>query len=164
MTDEVESTASDDPRSVLTVGHLYPLAEWEPNPFPAKRADVGFAWTGETRPPKAGEWYLSGAIIEAYRAEFTETRPYPIAVPVRPMSGPEVIALIRIAYNEATSHVQRAHMALIDAGLTAEAVAVELHGWACRAVALAELLKQIPGTPEAIEADMRQRERESKET
>ena len=25
-------------------------------------------YTGETRPPKQGEWYLSGAIIEAYRA------------------------------------------------------------------------------------------------
>lgn len=25
-------------------------------------------WTGEKRPPKEGEWYLSGAIIEAYRA------------------------------------------------------------------------------------------------
>lgn len=27
-----------------------------------------FRWTGERRIPKRGEWYLSGAIIEAYQA------------------------------------------------------------------------------------------------
>ena len=26
-------------------------------------------WTGEYRPPKAGEWFLSGAIVEAYKAQ-----------------------------------------------------------------------------------------------
>lgn len=25
-------------------------------------------WTGEKRPPKKGEWFLSGAIVEGYRA------------------------------------------------------------------------------------------------
>lgn len=25
-------------------------------------------WTGEKRTPKKGEWYLSGAIVEAYKA------------------------------------------------------------------------------------------------
>lgn len=38
---------------------LYPV------PYePSKRA----IWTGEFRPPKKGEWYLSGAIVEAYKA------------------------------------------------------------------------------------------------
>lgn len=35
--------------------------------------------TGENRPPKAGEWYLSGAIVEAYRAPNDLTTPFPIA-------------------------------------------------------------------------------------
>ena len=36
-------------------------------------------WTGEKRPPKAGEWYLSGAKIEAYRAPNDFTSEYHIA-------------------------------------------------------------------------------------
>ena len=36
-------------------------------------------WTGETRPPLKGEWYLSGAIIEAYRAPSDLLTPYHIA-------------------------------------------------------------------------------------
>ena len=36
-------------------------------------------WTGEKRPPKAGEWYLSGAVIEAYRAPNDLTDDYHIA-------------------------------------------------------------------------------------
>lgn len=35
--------------------------------------------TGETRPPKAGEWFLSGAIVEGYRALNDLSDPYPIA-------------------------------------------------------------------------------------
>ena len=37
------------------------------------------AWTGETRPPLKGEWYLSGAIVEGYRAHNDYASPYPIA-------------------------------------------------------------------------------------
>ena len=49
---------------------LYPIADrWGladlPNP---KRADIRARWTGEKRPPKVGEWFLSGAIVEAYQA------------------------------------------------------------------------------------------------
>lgn len=36
-------------------------------------------FTGETRCPKKGEWFLSGAIIEAYKAPNNLTTPYKIA-------------------------------------------------------------------------------------
>lgn len=36
-------------------------------------------WTGEMRPPRKGEWYLSGAIVEAYRAPNDLSTPYHIA-------------------------------------------------------------------------------------
>ena len=35
--------------------------------------------TGEKRPPKAGEWFLSGAIVEAYKATNDLTSSAPIA-------------------------------------------------------------------------------------
>jgi hypothetical protein len=54
---------SNDPKHVLTVGHLYPPG-WDGNPRIPR--GVGFVWTGEKRPPRAGEWYLSGAVIEAW--------------------------------------------------------------------------------------------------
>lgn len=48
----------------------------------AKR-DLRFKATGEFRAPKAGEFYLSGAIIAAYRAsqDYSEAMRYWIAVP-----------------------------------------------------------------------------------
>jgi len=36
-------------------------------------------WTGEKRPPRKGEWYLSGAIIAAYRAPNDLSSEYHIA-------------------------------------------------------------------------------------
>lgn len=39
--------------------------------------------TGEMRPPKKGEWYLSGAIVEAYRAPNDLTTAFYIAKLVR---------------------------------------------------------------------------------
>ncbi len=39
--------------------------------------------TGEIRPPKKGEWYISGAIIEAYQAPSDLTASYRIARIVR---------------------------------------------------------------------------------
>jgi hypothetical protein len=56
----------------------YPKAESEPS-------FTGYAvyrWTGEHRPPRKGEWYLSGAIIEAYRAERNLAQSYAIAKPI----------------------------------------------------------------------------------
>ena len=43
------------------------------------QASMRGRWTGEQRPPRAGEWYLSGALIEAYRAPSDLSAPYPIA-------------------------------------------------------------------------------------
>jgi hypothetical protein len=48
-----------------------------------KRHILAAKWTGERRTPRAGEWYLSGAIIEAYRAPNDLTTSYPIAYIVR---------------------------------------------------------------------------------
>jgi hypothetical protein len=45
--------------------------------------DIRAVATGENRPPKAGEWYLSGAQIEAYRAIHDFTEPCRIARLVR---------------------------------------------------------------------------------
>jgi hypothetical protein len=38
-----------------------------------KTVKVGAIKTGEKRPPKAGEWYISGAIPEAYRQPHDST-------------------------------------------------------------------------------------------
>jgi hypothetical protein len=54
---------------------LYPLAE----PGYRFRRGVHAQWTGEKRPPKAGEWFLSGAVIEAYLAAVDLTTSYHIA-------------------------------------------------------------------------------------
>lgn len=42
----------------------------------------GFVSTGIKRPPRKGEWYLSGAIVSAYRAPNDLDTPYLIATPV----------------------------------------------------------------------------------
>lgn len=39
--------------------------------------------TGEFRPPRKGEWFLSGAIVAAYQARADLTTPYHIAVVVK---------------------------------------------------------------------------------
>jgi hypothetical protein len=44
---------------------------------PAK--GVKARWTGEKRCPKAGEWYLSGAEVEAYKAPSDLSEVYHIA-------------------------------------------------------------------------------------
>ena len=57
---------------------LYPLVD-----YPAghtNRSNLRAVWTGEYRQPREGEWYLSGAIVEAYQArgDYFESK-YPIA-------------------------------------------------------------------------------------
>jgi hypothetical protein len=44
---------------------------------------VKFKPTGEFRTPKKDEWYLSGAIVEAWRAPNDLSQPFYIARPVR---------------------------------------------------------------------------------
>jgi hypothetical protein len=55
---------------MLEKDKLYPLAQ----------AQHGYRvkWTGKMGKPKKGEWYLSGAIIEGYRANNDLTVEYPI--------------------------------------------------------------------------------------
>lgn len=47
------------------------------------RGRVAARWTLETRAPKRGEWFLSGATVEAYRAGADLDSVYPIARLVR---------------------------------------------------------------------------------
>jgi hypothetical protein len=54
---------------------LYPIAE----PSHRFERNLRAERTGEMRKPRKGEWYLSGAIIEAYRAPNDLTVAYPIA-------------------------------------------------------------------------------------
>jgi hypothetical protein len=58
------------------------------NPSINERESLGFkpgaaVYTGEKRPPRKGEWYLSGALVEAYRAPNDLTAAYHIAQLVR---------------------------------------------------------------------------------
>jgi len=57
---------------------FYPLADWL-SPQDCKEMGIRAVSTGETRCPKQGEWYLSGAIVEAYRAPNDLPSPYAIA-------------------------------------------------------------------------------------
>lgn len=63
-------------------GSLYPIAEED-------RQHAGTATkvraTGEIRPPRKGEWFLSGAIVEGYYTHNDLTSEYPIAVPASPV-------------------------------------------------------------------------------
>lgn len=56
---------------------FYPLAN------PASHKSVRGILTGEKRPPKKGEWYLSGAIPECYRAPNDLSTPFHIIQLVR---------------------------------------------------------------------------------
>lgn len=59
----------------------YPLGDYAPGL--SNQRDLRARYTGEYRPPRAGEWYLSGAIIAAYRAPSDLARPFHIARLVR---------------------------------------------------------------------------------
>ena len=50
---------------------------------PQEQSKIMAVWTGEKRFPKKGEWYLSGAIIEAYLAPNDLTIEFRIAKLVR---------------------------------------------------------------------------------
>jgi hypothetical protein len=53
-------------------GDLFPIAGYPPKGLKAQ-------YTGEKRQPKRGEWFLSGAIIEAYQAKNDLSTIYHIA-------------------------------------------------------------------------------------
>ena len=71
---------------------FYPLKDY-PNEEEMKRFGLRYMspylntikakFTGEKRCPKKGEWFLSGAIVEAYKAKNDLTTVYHIAVLVK---------------------------------------------------------------------------------
>ena len=71
----------------MTPAKIYPLAR--PGTIPHRKSEktpaseVMATPTGEFREPKKGEWFLSGAVIEAYQAESDATTKYYIARLVR---------------------------------------------------------------------------------
>lgn len=54
--------------NVISRNGVYPVAEGEALPEGNTRANTRARWTGEVRCPRKGEWYLSGAVVESYRA------------------------------------------------------------------------------------------------
>lgn len=72
------TTVSHNPHSVLTRKDVYPLGDRYDCPGIRQNTLRG-QWTGEKRKPKAGEWFLSGALIAAYRAPVDLSTVYPIA-------------------------------------------------------------------------------------
>ena len=81
MADE-RTTVSRNPST------LYPVASGERIPRDlGRRSYVRARATGEQRPPRRGEWYLSGAIVEAYRARNDLTQTFHIATLVRGALG-----------------------------------------------------------------------------
>lgn len=75
----------NDQSEKLTKDGFYPLADFhrENRNLPSLGYNsnrVMAKWDGKpARPVKAGEWFLSGAIIEAYHAQRDLTTPYHIA-------------------------------------------------------------------------------------
>ena len=57
---------------------FYRVAEHVPS-LGTRQQDLRAVKTGEKRPPKAGEWFISGAIPEAHRATNDLRDPYLIA-------------------------------------------------------------------------------------
>lgn len=57
----------------------YPLGDRVPNVFGKDQNNYRAKVTGEFRPPKKDEWYLSGAIVAAYRAPNDFNTEYHIA-------------------------------------------------------------------------------------
>lgn len=51
----------------VTRDGVYPIADAFMSPD-VSRATTRARWTGEFRAPRKGEWFLSGAIVEAYFA------------------------------------------------------------------------------------------------
>lgn len=78
-------TSNPGNAETLRPDHAYPIAlgEWKNLPLHIRRStkaeEIGAVWSQEVRPPKAGEWYLSGAIIEAHFAPNDLTQNHAIA-------------------------------------------------------------------------------------
>jgi len=62
-----------------TIAELKAIGVNKPYPGKCYPRFIGAVWTGEKRPPRKGEWYLSGSKIEAYRAPNDLSTEYHIA-------------------------------------------------------------------------------------
>lgn len=65
-------------RETLRPGRMYPITDDEPEKRYADRRTDRVTPTGEFRCPRKGEWYLSGSIIEGYRAPSDLSMPFHI--------------------------------------------------------------------------------------
>lgn len=77
----------------LTTKHAYPGERT----FVVGARPQWYRWTGEKRLPRKGEFYLSGAIIQAYEAKETLSTPYHIAVPVEVIGCPQCNGVGKVA-------------------------------------------------------------------
>ena len=80
---------------MLKRNKLYPLLDYHPERKHAVsgviKGQVMAKYSGEKRCPKKGEWYLSGAIIGAYKAPNDLSTPYHIAKLVRVTNVRQVV-------------------------------------------------------------------------
>lgn len=75
-------------RIKLTNIPMKPPSGLYPGEHPRLDRNTHYKATGEYRPPKAGEFYLSGAIITAHQAVNDLGTPYWIAKPVQMVTCP----------------------------------------------------------------------------
>lgn len=72
---------------MIGISEFYPVNNEPSDPVWIQSNEVIMSkWTGEFRPPRKGEYFLSGAIVMAYRAPYDLKRPYHIAKLVRVIS------------------------------------------------------------------------------
>lgn len=69
--------------NIVKTGELYPVALSEGMPRGYPRRTTRVRATAEFRPPRKDEWFLSGSIVEGYRAYNDMTTPYRIGELVR---------------------------------------------------------------------------------
>ena len=67
----------------MKMNKFYPVASSTSLASPVRKSDWRVKWTGEFRPPLAGEWFLSGAVIEGYSTYVDLTTPAHIGRLVR---------------------------------------------------------------------------------
>ena len=81
---------------VLSIKVLYPLAFSLSDHNGANPNFKLAQWTGTIRPPKKGEYFLSGPVIAAYRALHDMADAYPIArlVEVQPATTMKIIRFL----------------------------------------------------------------------
>jgi len=92
---------TSDQSEKLSRGGLYPIAMYGSGVWPITLhvkgipwSKVRARWTGERRPPRKGEWYLSGAVIEAWKTINDLSTPYHIAELVEVETVTKVVRIL----------------------------------------------------------------------